>query len=127
MLYNYLNPRINENKILVIASAISFILTFICMAKPFKFLPRDGGKYVIDADGKKVAINENSNGKVTGAGFVFVIIYLVCELIFLPFTPELLLYIVLCALMMLTGFLDDAAKSPWGELIKGILDLIMAA
>jgi phospho-N-acetylmuramoyl-pentapeptide-transferase len=28
--------------------------------------------------------------------------------------------------MMITGFLDDSAKSPWGELIKGILDLVLA-
>ena len=28
--------------------------------------------------------------------------------------------------MMMTGYLDDAAKAPWGELIKGILDLVMA-
>ena len=127
MLYNYLNPRLNDNKILIIASVICFVLTYICMAKPFRFLPRDGGKYVIDAEGNKVAINENSNGKVTGVGLVFVIIFLVTALIFLPFSMELLLFLVLSDLMMATGYLDDSAKSPWGELIKGILDLILAA
>lgn len=27
---------------------------------------------------------------------------------------------------MLTGYLDDAAKHPWGELKKGLLDLAIA-
>ena len=27
---------------------------------------------------------------------------------------------------MLTGFLDDCAKNPWGEYRKGFLDLVIA-
>ena len=28
--------------------------------------------------------------------------------------------------MMITGFLDDSAKAPWGELVKGLLDFVLA-
>ena len=34
--------------------------------------------------------------------------------------------LALTVVMMITGYLDDAAKAPWGELIKGILDFILA-
>lgn len=39
---------------------------------------------------------------------------------------EILIYLILVVAAMLTGFLDDCAKSPWGEYKKGILDLIIA-
>lgn len=126
MLYSLLSNKIPDNIIILIASAICFGLTYICMAKPFSFLPRDGGKFVIDANGKKVAVNESSNGKVTGVGLIFICLYLVLSLLFVPFSIELLLYIILAGFMMLTGYLDDASKSPWGELVKGVLDLLLA-
>ena len=36
------------------------------------------------------------------------------------------MYLILVAAAMLTGFLDDCAKAPWGEYKKGLLDLIIA-
>ena len=126
MLYSFLNTKIPDNIIILIASAICFGLTYMCMAKHFSFLPRDGGKFVIDAEGKKVAVNESSSGKYTGVGLVFVIIYLTMVLLFVPFSVELLLYVILSLIMMITGYLDDASKNPWRELVKGILDLILA-
>ena len=47
-------------------------------------------------------------------------------LLFLPFDRERLIYMILTAAAMLTGFLDDCSKSPWGEYKKGILDLIIS-
>ena len=126
MLYNILSNKFPDNIIIIIASAICFGLTYMCMAKPFKFLPRDGGKFVIDAKGNKVAVNESSSGKFTGVGLVFVCIFLVLTLLFVQFSVELMLYICLAGLMMLTGYLDDASRSPWGELIKGMMDLGLA-
>ncbi len=126
MLYNLLSSKLSDNVILVIASTIGFVLTYMLLMKPAEFLPRDGGKYVIDAEGRRVAVNEASNGKVTGVGFLFVLVFLGIVLLFIPISKEMIIYVILSAFMMLTGFLDDASRSPWGELIKGILDLILA-
>ena len=42
-----------------------------------------------------------------------------------PICPSI--YLVLVIICMMTGFLDDASKSPWGEYKKGFLDLCVAA
>ncbi|MBO4591929.1 MAG: phospho-N-acetylmuramoyl-pentapeptide-transferase [Eubacterium sp.] len=126
MLYSLLSGRFSDIIITVIAAAVGFAGTFLTLAKPPRFLPRDGGKFIVDKDGNRQAINEKSNGKVTGAGLVFVIIFLLCALLFLPFSVETLIYLVLGFLMMLTGYLDDTASNPWGELVKGILDLVLS-
>jgi hypothetical protein len=120
--------------IILIAAAVAFVLTLLLLAKPFGFLPRDGGKFVTDKNGNKIEINKNSNGKVTGVGLIMVIVFLVVSsLFFMPFDQikhsvgaEFYAYVILMFVMMITGYLDDAAKSPWGELVKGILDLIIA-
>jgi phospho-N-acetylmuramoyl-pentapeptide-transferase len=39
---------------------------------------------------------------------------------------EIAIYLVLITVEMFTGFFDDAAEKPWGELLKGVLDLIVA-
>ena len=95
MLYSLLSGRFSDIIITVIAAAVGFAGTFLALAKPPRFLPRDGGKFIVDKDGNRQAINEKSNGKVTGAGLVFVIIFLLCALLFLPFSVETLIYLVL--------------------------------
>lgn len=67
-----------------------------------------------------------SQGKPRGAGFVFILIFAAAVLLFLPLERERLIYMILTVAAMLTGFLDDCAKSPWGEYKKGILDLIIS-
>ncbi len=126
MLYGLLSKVLADRFIILIASFIAFISTYVLMAKPPKFLPRDGGKFVTDPDGNVVEVNKGSNGKVTGIGLVFVCIYILVSLLFLPISGEFIWYLVLSILMMATGYLDDMSKAPWGELVKGILDLVMA-
>ncbi len=134
MLYNLLSIKLNDKFIVLLASVVAFVATFLLLAKPFEFLPRDGGKYVIDKDGKRVEVNKGSSGKVTGVGLVMVIIFLLAAALFFvplsalktPAGAEFYIYLGLMAVMMITGFLDDASKSPWGELVKGILDLVIA-
>ena len=38
-----------------------------------------------------------------------------------------IIYLILIVISMMTGFLDDASKTPWGEYKKGFLDLCVAA
>lgn len=97
------------------AYALTCVLLHYCGG----LLPRDGGRDFA-VDGKL------SQGKPRGAGFVFVLVFAAAVLLFLPFNRELLIYVILTAAAMLTGFLDDCSKSPWGEYKKGILDLIIS-
>ena len=39
---------------------------------------------------------------------------------------EIAIYLVLIVIEMLTGYFDDAAEKPWGEYLKGALDLAVA-
>ena len=130
MLYSLLSAKLNDKFIVLIAAAVAFVATYMLLVKPFGFLPRDSGKYVIDKDGKRVEVNKNSKGKVTGTGFVLVIVWLLSIILFIPINLKaelgFVILLVLSFLMMITGFLDDISKAPWGELVKGILDLILA-
>lgn len=84
------------------------------------YLPKDAGREFAH-DGKKSA------GKPRGAGIIFVLAFVAAALLFVPFEAELLIYLILIVICMMTGFLDDAAKTPWGEYKKGFLDLCVAA
>lgn len=95
--------------------AVTFILTRTCQ----NLLPRDGGR--------KFAVNGAlSKGKPRGAGVIFVPVFAVSALIFAPFSAENLIYILLTVGAMLSGYLDDASETPWGEYKKGIIDLVLA-
>ena len=39
---------------------------------------------------------------------------------------EIGIYLILIVIEMLTGYFDDAAEKPWGEYLKGFLDLVVA-
>lgn len=47
-------------------------------------------------------------------------------MIFVNLTSEIIIYLILVLAAMLSGYLDDASSSPWGELKKGIIDFIIA-
>ena len=98
----------------------AFAVTVAATAGFCEYLPRDAGRDFAH-DGKKSA------GKPRGAGIIFVLAFVAAALLFAPVNAELLIYLVLIVISMLTGFLDDAAKSPWGEYKKGFLDLCVAA
>ncbi|MCH5273847.1 MAG: phospho-N-acetylmuramoyl-pentapeptide-transferase [Lachnospiraceae bacterium] len=97
----------------------SYALTCILLHFCGGLLPRDGGRDFA-VDGKL------SQGKPRGAGFVFILIFAVSTILFLPLERERFIYMILTVAAMLTGFLDDCSKSPWGEYKKGILDLIIS-
>ena len=126
MLLELMNDSMPEWLIYTIGGGSAFLITLLLLIKPFPFLPKDGGKKVETPDGRIVVINDKSSGKTTGVGLVFVIIFLLASVLFLPVDTELLIYVGLMFLMMLTGYLDDAATTPWGELVKGLLDLVLS-
>lgn len=83
-------------------------------------LPKDAGREFAH-DGKLSA------GKPRGAGIIFVLCFVAAALLFAPLKAEIVIYLILIVICMMTGFLDDASKMPWGEYRKGFLDLCVAA
>jgi len=98
----------------------AFLTTIIATDKLSDLLPKDAGRDFAH-DGKKSA------GKPRGAGIVFVFAFVLAALLFAPMSAENIIYLVLIVISMMTGFLDDASKNPWGEYKKGFLDLCVAA
>ena len=119
MLYQFITDADTGNTVMLIGALLSFMLTFIALKLFEGKLPTDGGREFA-VDGTK------SIGKPRGAGIVFILVFTVISLFFTPISFEKLLYYLLIIFCMLTGFLDDASASPWGEMKKGILDLVVS-
>lgn len=98
----------------------AFAATVFATAKLADFLPKDGGREFAH-DGKLSA------GKPRGAGIIFVLAFAAAAFLFAPMKAETVIYLILVVICMMTGFLDDASKMPWGEYKKGFLDLCVAA
>ncbi len=97
----------------------AFFATVLLLWKWKDKLPRDLGRDFA-VDGKMSA------GKPRGAGFLFVLIFIAAALLSAPFEIEWCVYLILVAVSMMTGFLDDCAEHPWGEYKKALLDLAVA-
>ena len=107
------------NFVATLGILFAFFATVLLLWKCKDKLPRDMGREFA-VDGKKSA------GKPRGAGFLFVLIFAAAALLFAPIEVEWVIYLLLVSASMLTGFLDDCAKTPWGEYKKAILDLLIA-
>ncbi len=97
----------------------AFASTCVAIAKLNKFLPRDMGR-AFAHDGSLSA------GKPRGAGLIFVFTFVAAALLFSELNVEIGIYLILIVVEMLTGYFDDAAEKPWGEYLKGFLDLAVA-
>lgn len=97
----------------------AFAGTCIAIAKLNRFLPKDMGRQYAH-DGSLSA------GKPRGAGIIFVLVFAAAALLFARINTEIVIYLLLIVIEMLTGFFDDAADKPWGEYLKGFLDLAVA-
>ena len=115
---NYFMSGIEQDVVSFIGIMAAFFLTCIFMVKCSGLLPKDAGRAYAH-DGKLSA------GKPRGAGFIFVLVFLGVSLLFGDITRENLIYLVLITAAMMTGFLDDCAKTPWGEYKKGLLDFLI--
>ena len=116
---NYFFSSLDYGSVAFVGILFAFAMTCLMLSKCTRILPKDMGRaYAHDGS--------LSAGKPRGAGLWFVLVYVVSTLIFAKMNVEILIYLILVVAAMLTGFLDDCAKSPWGEYKKGILDLIIA-
>lgn len=109
------------DSLLALAGIIfAFGATVFATHKLQGFLPKDAGREFAH-DGKLSA------GKPRGAGIIFVLCFVAAALLFAPLKAEIVIYLILMVICMMTGFLDDASRMPWGEYRKGFLDLCVAA
>ncbi|MCX6119086.1 MAG: phospho-N-acetylmuramoyl-pentapeptide-transferase [Proteobacteria bacterium] len=100
-----------------IGFALSCILTWrLLPLYSFKFCPRDRGRAHAVEAGK-------AQGKPTGTGIIFIPLFILVQLILLPWSVEFLGLLALTLLASIFGFLDDRASVAWGEYLKGAIDL----
>ncbi len=118
MIYHFFSAY--PNVLMGLGAVTAFLLTVFGLFSFHRDLPADEGR-AFAVEGKL------SKGKPRGAGLIFILAFVVATLLFAPFKPEYLIYAGLVGVEMLTGFLDDAAKKPWGPWKKGLLDLLVSA
>ena len=107
------------SRIAFVGILFAFAAPCIAIAKLNPYLPKDMGRQYAH-DGALSA------GKPRGAGIIFVLTFVVAALLFAQINIEIAIYLVLIVVEMLTGFFDDASEKPWGEYLKGFLDLAVA-
>ena len=105
--------------LIVSGTLASFLLTFLLIPRAFAWLPSDRGRtFAVDGAVAK--------GKPTGAGFVFISVFAVVAAFVVPWGWRQLAMLGLTYAAMLTGYLDDRSENPWGEYLKGVLDLVIS-
>lgn len=97
----------------------AFLLTCILLKVLQNVLPRDVGR--------AFAVNGGlSQGKPRGAGIVFILVFTTFTLLFVPIDREIFIYLIMLVAAMMSGYLDDSSKAPWGEFKKGLIDLMIS-
>ncbi|MCR5437214.1 MAG: phospho-N-acetylmuramoyl-pentapeptide-transferase [Treponema sp.] len=94
----------------------------------YKIIPKFYDKLPHDR-GREFTLKDNAEaakGKPTGAGVVFISVFVIICILFVPMSWTRALIIGLTWLSMLTGYLDDRSSSGWGEYLKGALDLLLS-
>lgn len=114
---NQILTNVQVTAFLGIMAAFTFTCLFINLF--YSKLPTDQGRDFAH-DGKLSA------GKPRGAGFVFIMVFILVAVLFGQINTENIIFLILVFAAMLTGFLDDCSKAPWGEWKKGLLDLVIA-
>ena len=115
----YLFGNLDYAVVAFVGILFAFGATCIAIAGLNRYLPKDMGRQYAH-DGKLSA------GKPRGAGIIFVFAFVAAAALFAQMNMEIGIYLILITVEMLTGFFDDAADKPWGEYLKGFLDLAVA-
>lgn len=119
MFYNLLAKADNTTLVLLVPMLCSFLIAFFSLKFFKRILPKD--------QGRAFAVNGAlSEGKPRGAGIIFVTSFTLCTALFYPLDIENIIYLVLVYAAMLSGYFDDAAETPWGNLKKGLIDLVIS-
>ena len=105
--------------LIVLALYVGFLVIRFGLPSFYDKLPHDRGReFTLTAEAAK--------GKPTGSGVVWVTAFTLLSFVFVPFNWIKCSVLILTWLMMLTGYLDDASKTSWGEYRKALLDLFIS-
>lgn len=107
--------------LITVALYLGFFLSYKLIPKFYDKLPHDRGR--------EFTLKENADaakGKPTGAGVVFITIFVFICILVVPMSLMRGGIILLTWLTMLSGYLDDRSINSWGEYLKGSLDLIIS-
>lgn len=97
----------------------AFFISFLNIKYFKRILPKD--------QGRAFAVNGAlSEGKPRGAGIIFITAFMVSAALFMPLNAEYIFYMIFIYAAMLSGYFDDAAEKPWGNLKKGLIDMVIA-
>lgn len=119
MLKEFLEENLENYQIAMLAVLLACLLTFVILSLRLPFLPQD--------QGRAFAVNgELSKGKLRGVGLIICICTVIMAVLFLEIKAEYIVFYCLFLAVMLSGYLDDAAKVPWGDYKKGLIDLIIS-
>ena len=118
-MFEHLLPDLMPLQLTLAGTVFSFIAAFFVLSTCKFILPMDHGRaFAVDGD--------KSKGKPTGAGILFISVFFVSSLLFIPYRFEYLLYYLLMEAAMIAGYLDDGSKHPWSEYKKGLIDLAIS-
>ena len=97
-------------------TALAALSTWFLLPRLWHHLPSDKGRaHAVNA--------KQSVGKPVGAGILFMSVYIVTCLLFIPFKPHILAALGCVILSMIEGFLDDRKQGGWSEYVLGAADL----
>jgi phospho-N-acetylmuramoyl-pentapeptide-transferase len=93
--------------------------TWILLPRLWKLLPRDRGRaFAVNA--------EQSVGKPVSAGVIFIAIFAVVSVLFVPFGAVALRAVPFVLVAMIVGYLDDR-RGGFSEYLLAVMDLVVAA
>lgn len=118
-LYGPLRLFQSHSVLIALGLFFGFFVTLFLLPKFYFLLPKDRGRAFAYA-------SEGAVGKPTATGLIFISFFFILS--FLLIYPNITQVSIICLtwLTMLTGYLDDRSKKPWGEYKKGVLDLIIS-
>ncbi|WP_091736076.1 hypothetical protein [Phenylobacterium immobile] len=99
--------------------SVCALATWIVLPRVWGRLPTDRGRaFAIDA--------AKSVGKPVSAGLVFISLFCVAALVFMPFDARALLTLPFVLAAMAVGYLDDRRGGGFSEYLLAVLDLVIA-
>lgn len=113
--------RLFQSHAVLIALALycGFLITVFFLPKTFPHLPMDRGReFTLNPDA--------AAGKPTGAGVVFISIFVLLVFLFIFPSPAQIFTLGLTWLVMISGYLDDRSKVSWSEYRKAIIDFVLS-
>lgn len=105
--------------LMILGAGAALLLSWYALPRLWHVLPRDRGR-------AHTPRPDAAQGKPTGAGVLIVLFLLPLWLLVVPLAPQSVGIIVCLTAAMAAGYGDDRAQTPWGELRKGLLDLVVA-